>query len=92
MTSTSPLGSRATAFKHLFTQHPASVGESYGQHLVVAGNFGVRMILGGMACLIHAVLPFLLVRTGSVQISALHDTMVAHRGRQPMPAILDFVI
>lgn len=80
------------AIKHLFTQHPASVGESYGAHLVVAASFGVRMILGGLACLIHAVLPFLFVRTGSVQISALHDTMVAHRRRLPLPAILDFVI
>ena len=80
------------AIKHLFTQHPASVGESYGEHLAVAASFGLRMILGGLACLIHALLPFLFVRTGSVQISALHDTMVAHRRRQPIPAILDFVI
>lgn len=80
------------AIKHLFTQHPAAVGESYGQHLAVAGSFGLRMILGGIACLVHAVLPFLFVRTGSVQISALHDTMVAHRRRQLLPAILDFVI
>lgn len=80
------------AIKHLFTEHPASVGESYGEHLVMAGVFGVRMILGGLACLIHAVLPFLFVRTGSVQVSALHETMVAHRQRKTMPAILDFVI
>ena len=80
------------ALNKLFTEHPSSVGESYGEHLVVAGSFGLRMILGGFACLIHAVLPFLFVRTGSVQISTLHQTMVAHRRRQTMPAILDFVI
>lgn len=84
------------ALKRLFTEHPASVGESYGEHLIVAGSFGIRMMLGGLACLIHAVLPFLFVRTGSVQISQLHDTMVANRHRKgalpAMPAILDFVI
>ena len=80
------------ALNKLFTEHTSSVGESYGDHLVVAGSFGLRMILGGFACLIHAVLPFLFVRTGSVQISTLHQTMVAHRRRQTMPAILDFVI
>ncbi|MGB7654995.1 MAG: DUF6356 family protein [Novosphingobium sp.] len=80
------------ALNRLFTEHPASVGESYGEHLLVAGSFGLRMILGGFACLIHAVLPFLFVRTGSVQISTLHETMVTKRRRQPLPAILDFVI
>ena len=76
----------------LFTQHPASVGESYGEHLAMATGFGLRMILGGFACLIHGLLPFLFVRTGSMQIPTLHDRMVANRRRKQMPAILDFVI
>lgn len=76
----------------LLTEHPASVGESYGEHLVMASGFGLRMILGGIACLIHGLLPFLFVRTGSAQISELHDTMVANRRRKAMPAVLDFVI
>lgn len=80
------------ALKQLFTAHPASVGESYADHFLVAGRFGFRMILGGLACLIHAVLPFLFVRTGSAQISSLHDTMVVQRRRQPLPAMIDFVI
>lgn len=75
-----------------FTEHPASVGESYGEHLVMASGFGIRMILGGFACLLHGLLPFLFVRTGSAQIAQLHDTMVANRRRKPMPAVLDFVI
>lgn len=75
-----------------FTEHPASVGESYGEHLVMASGFGIRMILGGFACLLHGLLPFLFVRTGSAQIAELHDTMVANRRRKPMPAVLDFVI
>jgi Family of unknown function (DUF6356) len=75
-----------------FTQHPASVGESYGEHLVVASSFGLRMILGGSACLIHGLLPFLFVKTGSAQVSVLHETMVTHRQRGTMPAVLDFVI
>lgn len=76
----------------LFTEHPASVGETYGEHLVMASSFGVRMILGGFACLIHGLLPFLFVKTGSAQVSTLHDRMVANRRRKPLPGILDFVI
>jgi hypothetical protein len=37
-------------------------------------------------------LPFLFVRTGSAQISELHQTIVANRRRGSMPAVLDFVI
>jgi hypothetical protein len=75
----------------LFTDHPASVGETYRQHLRHASGFGLRMILGGCACLVHGLLPFLFVRTGSRQITSLHDRMVTNRSGQ-MPAILDFVI
>ncbi len=76
----------------LFTEHPASVGESYGEHLAMSSGFGIRMILGGCACIIHGLLPFLFVRTGSTQISELHQTMVTNRRRKAMPAVLDFVI
>lgn len=76
----------------LFTEHPASVGETYGEHFVMASSFGLRMIAGGIACLIHGLLPFLFVKTGSLQVATLHDRMVANRRRKPLPAILDFVI
>ena len=76
----------------LFTEHPASVGESYGEHLAMASGFGLRMILGGCACLIHGLLPFLFVKTGSAQVATLHDRMVTNRRRQAMPTVLDFVI
>lgn len=73
-----------------FTRHPASVDESYTQHLMHASGFGLRMILGGFACVIHGVLPFLFVKTGSAQIETLHGRMVVNRRRQPK--VLDFVI
>jgi hypothetical protein len=68
-----------------FTDHPASVGESYSQHCVCAAGFGLRMMLGGLACLIHAVLPFLFVRTASRTISELNERMVTNRRRASSP-------
>lgn len=64
---------------HLFTRHPASVGETYWQHLGTALTFGIRMIAGGLACIVHALLPFLFVNTASRYIEKLHDRMVVHR-------------
>jgi hypothetical protein len=62
-----------------FTEHPASVGETYLEHLAHAGCFGVRMIAAGVACLVHALLPFLFERTGSVAITELNDRMIVNR-------------
>ncbi len=65
--------------KRAFTDHPASVGESYGTHLVQASSFGFAMIGAGFACLIHGLLPFLFVKSGSRCIEDLHRRMVTHR-------------
>ena len=66
-----------------FTEHPASVGESYLEHLRVASGFAGRMLLGGLACLAHAVFPFLCARTGSDCVAELHRRMMARRGSAP---------
>ncbi|HEY5598782.1 MAG TPA: DUF6356 family protein [Kiloniellales bacterium] len=72
----------APSLESLFAEHPASVGETYGQHLAMATSFGARMILGGLACLVHGILPFLFVRTGSETITDLHRRMVTQRSRR----------
>jgi hypothetical protein len=51
--------------KNIFTDHPNSVGETYFQHMKFASHFGFNMLIGGLACLLHAVFPFLFVKTGS---------------------------
>jgi hypothetical protein len=63
----------------LFTQHPASVGETYLQHLRSAATFAIRMLAGGLACMVHAFLPFLFERTASHCIHQLHERVVVHR-------------
>ncbi|HEX4619103.1 MAG TPA: DUF6356 family protein [Steroidobacteraceae bacterium] len=66
-----------------FTEHPASVGETYIEHLARAACFGVRRIGAGIACLVHALLPFLFERTGSAAIAELNDRMIANRRAAP---------
>ncbi len=55
------------------TAHCRSVGETYGQHFIFAASFGTRMVLGGMACIVHAVLPFCFLRTGSTTVLKLYE-------------------
>lgn len=63
----------------LFTEHPASVGESYQEHLKFAFGFGGRMLIAGTACCIHGILPFLFGSTGSRSIHKLHGVLLAKR-------------
>ena len=65
-----------------FSEHPASVGESYSEHFVTAGGFGWALLKASLACFVHAVLPFAFEKTGSKAITELHATMVSNRDRR----------
>lgn len=62
-----------------FTEHPAAAGETYLAHLRTAAGFGFQMVAAGLACLVHALLPFLFEHTGSDCIYRLHERMHARR-------------
>jgi Family of unknown function (DUF6356) len=66
--------------RRLFLAHPESVGESYFEHLRVAGAFGLTMIFGGLKALVHAVLPTMCETSGSDTVRRLHNIMVEKRG------------
>lgn len=63
-----------------FLSHPRSVGETYGEHAATAARFGFKMIVGGMACVVHAIFPSLFARTASDTVKKLYGQMKA---RQP---------
>lgn len=65
----------------LFTDHPASVGETYAEHMRMALGFSVSLCRAALCCGIHAFLPFLFQRTGSRAIEDLHCRMIRHRSK-----------
>jgi len=65
-----------------FTKHPASVGETYFEHMGMSLGFGFKMIINGLACLIHALLPFCCEKTGSSAVAELYGSMVTHRDKR----------
>jgi hypothetical protein len=66
--------------KRWFVEHPQSVGETYPEHFSLAFRFGVTMLMGSFACIVHALFPKLFERTGSSTIKRLYAEIVA---RQP---------
>ena len=68
-------------FTRLFLEHPRAIGESYLEHQRCALGFGFSLLLAGLACVVHALVPGLFVRTGSDAITRLNDLMIARRSR-----------
>ena len=62
-------------FQLLFQEHPASYNESYIQHLINAALFGAKLVIAGIACIVHAILPFLFVDTASNQVKKLNEEL-----------------
>ena len=57
----------------LFTAHPASVGESYFQHLRFAAVFAARLLGAALAAACHALFPFLFEKTASRIVARLYE-------------------
>ena len=64
-----------------FTAHPHDVGETYLEHGLFAGRYGVKMALGGLAAIVHAALPFLFQTTGSRITRELNAALDESRAR-----------
>ena len=65
--------------KQLFTDHPATVGETYGQHMGSALSFAGPLFVAACCCLVHAVLPFVFEKTASGKVQDLYRRMVTNR-------------
>ena len=64
---------------YYLTDHLEDINESYFQHMRHAFRFSLQLATGTLACLVHAVFPFLCVKSGSEIIQKLHRDMVTHR-------------
>jgi hypothetical protein len=71
----------------VFFDHPRSLGETYWQHQRRALRFGTSMITAGVACLVHALIPAVFVRTASTMVLRLHDEMHAAKRLRENPHI-----
>lgn len=56
-----------------FTEHPASVDETYLEHMRFAGWFAGTLLLAACAALVHAILPFLFDKTASRIVARLYE-------------------
>jgi Family of unknown function (DUF6356) len=67
------------SFCRWFLDHPASLNETYWEHLRIAFGFGGALFRAGAACLIHAVFPASFTTAASRSVDRLHGEMFGRR-------------
>ena len=82
---------RAGLVDRLLFAHPRTVGESYAEHAGIASRFGATMVMGGVKCLVHAVLPAVFERSASDCVAKLNGELTRRRAASA-DAYLDYVI
>lgn len=60
-----------------FTEHPASVGETYFEHMQNAARYSRELLSASLCAGIHALFPWTHCTSASSKIRALHDEMQA---------------
>jgi Flp pilus assembly pilin Flp len=82
---------RGGLIHRLLFAHPRTVGETYVEHARIAGRFGATMVVGGVKCLVHAVLPAVFERAASDCVARLNGELTRRRAAAP-DANPDYVI
>ena len=73
---------KQSGFFRSFIEHPASVDETYFQHLAFAFRFSVQLFLAALAALVHALIPPLFETTAGDTIKKLHADISARHSKQ----------
>jgi len=53
--------------------HLNEVNETYLQHMAIAFKIGLTMLVTGVFCLVHGLIPSLFKKTGSNQIAKMYE-------------------
>jgi len=67
--------------KHLFLNHPRNINESYFEHLFFAMRSGLKLVIGGLACILHSIFPFIFIDTASKTVTRLSNEFEQRRNK-----------
>ena len=71
-----------------FIDHPASVGESWGEHFRFAIGFSLTLFAAAGAALVHALLPFAFQKTASRLVARLYERTHNRGSRSVAPDVM----
>lgn len=59
----------------LFLDHPRSLGMTWGGHAIGAVRIGAQLLVAGLACLIHALVPGVFTETAGRTVTHMYGHM-----------------
>ncbi|QUD89689.1 DUF6356 family protein [Phenylobacterium montanum] len=68
-------------FKRLFLDHPRTVNETYFEHQRAAFFYGSTLLVAGLACIVHGLVPALCTTSGSRRVNKLSHHMGERKRR-----------
>ncbi len=71
-----------------FTEHPATVDETYFEHMAFAAGMSKKLLKAAWCCAVHAVMPWRHCTSGSTAIKEMHEivTKGARADEEPVAA------
>jgi len=73
------------AIGRIFSEHPQSLGMSWGSHAVGAVGISLRLIGAGVACLIHAIVPVWFTQTAGKTVTEMYHDMARRKAGAANP-------
>jgi hypothetical protein len=69
----------------LFTEHPRSLGMTWGAHAAGAVKIGFELLAAAGACFVHALVPGWFTQTAGKTITRLHSEIVSRKAGADTP-------
>jgi len=76
---------RAPALRRLFTEHPHSLGMSWGSHGLGAAKISAELIGAGCAAMVHAIVPGWFTETAGRTVTRIYDHIQARKAGAANP-------
>jgi hypothetical protein len=73
------------AFRRLFTDHPGSLGMTWGEHGAGAVKIGAELIGAGCAAIVHAAVPGWFTETAGRTVTRIYDHIQSRKAGAANP-------
>jgi hypothetical protein len=77
---------QSPALRRLFTDHPKSLGMSWGSHGAGAVKIGAELIGAGCAAIVHAAVPGWFTETAGRTVTRIYDHIQSRKAGAANPA------
>jgi hypothetical protein len=60
---------------YFYNRHLIEIGENYFAHFSFAAKSSIKLMIASFILIIHAILPFIFIKTGSNYVKKIHNQM-----------------